>query len=187
MNSNIGQDIWYVWPVPSAAVRGWGIPLYWRRERTIGRFHPIAQKQKTDLNIPRVIGQSGSRDAKTKAARKSGCRIDLSGGEWSSRQQPGQRVSASGTWPRRNPGLAGAEPRLKPRLGPSAAPSPPPLHRQHGCLPGTALYNVFSIPAPIQRTFPLREFYFDLIHRTKKFNLSCCYLGGIPPIQSKWR
>ena len=43
--------------------------MYWSREHTIGRFHPIAQKQKTDLNIPLGIGQYESRDrAKTKAA-----------------------------------------------------------------------------------------------------------------------
>ena len=30
--------------------------------RTIGRFHPIGQKQKTDLNIPLRIGQPQSRD-----------------------------------------------------------------------------------------------------------------------------
>lgn len=167
---------------------GGGIPLYWSRERTIGRFHPIAQKQKTDLNIPLGIGQTGSRDAaKTKAA--GNLVAGSIGARRGVRGQPQQAAAlysgprrvtgASGTWPRSNPGLAElSQGWSQASLGPSAAPLPPLLL----CTASQALellhrankYNVFSIsPAPIQRTFA--EFYFDLIHRTKKFNLSCCY------------
>ena len=55
---------------------------------TIGRFHPIAQKQKTDLNIRPGLVRRGSRDVKTKAGRKSGCEIDRKVGQ-GGRQQPG--------------------------------------------------------------------------------------------------
>ena len=68
MISNIGPDS-DMYGRQQGPCEGGGIPLYWSREHTIGRFHPIAQKQKTDLNIPLGIGQYESRDrAKTKAA-----------------------------------------------------------------------------------------------------------------------
>ena len=50
------------------------------RAETMVRFHPIAQKQKTDLNIASVLvraGGPGPGRAKTKPGRKSGCHIDL--------------------------------------------------------------------------------------------------------------
>lgn len=121
-----------------------GIPLYWRRGRTIGRFHPIAQKQKTDLNIPLGIGQTRSRDAKTKAAG------NLVAGSIGARRGREPRQAAAG--PERaglrlaglgqeESGLGRAQPRLKPSksrtLGSSPSPpsssSVPParlLHRQ---------------------------------------------------------
>ena len=113
---------------------GGGIPLYWSRERTIGRFHPIAQKQKTDLNIPLGIGQTGSRDAaKTKAA--GNLVAGSIGARRGVRGQPQQAAAlysgprrvtgASGTWPRSNPGLAElSQGWSQASLGPSAAPPP---------------------------------------------------------------
>ena len=86
--------------------------MYGSRERTIGRFHPIAQKQKTDLNIPLGIGQSRSRDAKTKAAGNLVVgSIGARRGRETQPQQaaparPRHREPSTGTWPRRNPGLA---------------------------------------------------------------------------------
>ena len=89
---------------------------------------------------------------------------------------PGRESGYSGTWPRSNPGLAElSQGWSQASLGPSAAPlsppSPPPalytasqalgLHR------AANKYNVFSIPA-IQQQRTFAEFYFDLIHRTKK-------------------
>ena len=56
MISNIGPDS-DMYGRQQGPCEGGGIPLYWSREHTIGRFHPIAQKQKTDLNIPLGIGQ----------------------------------------------------------------------------------------------------------------------------------
>ena len=61
------------------------IPLSAIRDLTISRFHPIAQKQKTDLNIPPGLVSAGHVTAKTKAGRKSGCQIDPGHAVWGER------------------------------------------------------------------------------------------------------
>ena len=51
-----------VWPGELSRTTGQAIPLSAIRDHTISRFHPIAQKQKTDLNIPPGLVSRRSRD-----------------------------------------------------------------------------------------------------------------------------
>ena len=115
---------------------GGGIPLYWSREHTIGRFHPIAQKQKTDLNIPLGIGQQQSRDpAKTKAAGNLvagsiGASRSVRSRQQPQCRQPGQRERLQRDLAKKQSGLGRAEPRLKPSKSRTLGCSPlllPPL------------------------------------------------------------
>ena len=69
------------------------------RDHTISRFHPIAQKQKTDLNIPPGLVSGGHVTAKTKAARKSGCQID----PWQAGSREGGREAVAGRHPPTQP------------------------------------------------------------------------------------
>ena len=120
--------------------------------------------------------------AKTKAGRKSGCRIDPKRGrETRLLAASGSRVSRLAVQRESlgpSPGFL-----LPPEPGPRLNPSNPPLLlccTASQATSSASKYNVFSIP--IQRTFPEHSFgYFDLI-QLKKSSIcpSLLLLEGFP-------
>ena len=114
------------------------------RAETMVRFHPIAQKQKTDLNIASVLvraGGPGPGRAKTKPGRKSGCHIDLA---WPGLGWAGEGAAGRG-WrppptlfqPRPGPPSPGHTPVLQP---PPDITSFQCVHDTADCLPGPRGY-----------------------------------------------
>ena len=140
------------------------------RAETMVRFHPIAQKQKTDLNIASVLvraGGPGPGRAKTKPGRKSGCHIDLAWLGWAGL---GWRGSC--------------RPRLAATTHPLPAPARPAQPRPHARAPATTRYNVFPMCPRYCRLLAgsprlcRAEIHFA---RVKSSNLSCC--GDSPNLE----
>ena len=142
------------------------------RAETMLRFHPIAQKQKTDLNIASVLVRAGGpgpgrplRQSQAGNLVATSIWPGLGWLGWAGRGSCKPRLLASGRWPGHHP--------------PSSSPGPArPL------APATTRYNVFPMCPRYCRLLAgsprlcRAEIHFA---RVKSSNLSCC--GDSPNLE----